>query len=120
FWTVGEYYANTSAFNWHTRIGKFNFAPGGISPTPTPTATPASCSWAAGPSLPNPPGVLVRAVGVYFPADGNFYSVGGRNADTAGSDFQHVLRYSPATNSWTLMGVTLPDNSMNNMACGVL
>ena len=25
FWTVGEYYANTSAFNWHTRIGKFNF-----------------------------------------------------------------------------------------------
>ena len=25
FWTVGEYYANTSAFNWHTRIGSFNF-----------------------------------------------------------------------------------------------
>ena len=25
FWTVGEYYANTSSFNWHTRVGKFNF-----------------------------------------------------------------------------------------------
>ena len=35
FWTVGEYYANTSAFNWHTRIGKFAFQGGGASPTPT-------------------------------------------------------------------------------------
>ena len=38
---------------------------------------------------------------------------------TAGSDFQHVLRYTPSTNSWSQMGVTLPDNQMNNMACGV-
>src|SRR5947207_5035582 len=65
------------------------------------------------------PTVLVRAVGVYFP-DGNFYTIGGRTADTAGSDFQHVLKYSPGTNTWTQMGVTLPDNTMNNMACGVL
>jgi hypothetical protein len=35
FWTVGEYYANNSAFNWHTRIGKFQFSAG-----PTPRATP--------------------------------------------------------------------------------
>ena len=73
--------------------------------------------WSAGPDMPTP---LVRAVGVYFQADGNFYTVGGRTADTAGSDFQHVLRYSPASNTWTQMGVTLPDNQMNNMACGVL
>ncbi len=73
--------------------------------------------WSAGPNLPT---VLVRAVGVWFPADGNFYSMGGRTADTAGSDFQHVLRYSPTSNSWTQMAVTLPDNQMNNMACGVL
>src|SRR5436853_6067336 len=46
--------------------------------------------------------------------------MGGRTADAAGSDFQHVLRYSPASNTWTQMGVTLPDNQMNNMACGVL
>ena len=69
------------------------------------------------PDLPTP---LVRAAGVYFQADGNFYTMGGRTADTAGSDFQHVLRYSPTSNSWTQMGVTLPDNQMNNMACGVL
>src|ERR1043166_652522 len=77
----------------------------------------APSGWSAGPNLPT---VLVRAVGVWFPADGNFYTMGGRTADTAGSDFQHVLRYSPGTNSWTQMGVTLPDNTMNNMACGVL
>src|SRR5438552_2449557 len=46
--------------------------------------------------------------------------MGGRTSDTAGSDFQHVLRYTPSTNSWTQRGVTLPDNQMNNMACGVL
>src|SRR5206468_7446638 len=88
-----------------------------VAGTVTPTATPTcAAGWSAGPNLPT---VLVRAVGVYFP-DGNFYTMGGRTADTAGSDFQHVLRYSPGTNSWTQMGVTLPDNFMNNMACGVL
>src|SRR5438552_14531453 len=54
FWHVNEYYATTSSFNWHTRIGKFNFAGGGASPTPTPTATPTSCSWAAAAPLPTP------------------------------------------------------------------
>ena len=77
----------------------------------------APSGWSAGPDLPTP---LVRAAGVYFQADGNFYTMGGRTADTAGSDFQHVLRYSPTSNSWTQMGVTLPDNQMNDMACGVL
>jgi len=86
-------------------------------PTATPTGTPAGCSWSTGPDMPT---VLVRAVGVYFPTDGNFYSMGGRTSDTAGSDFQHVLRYTPSTNTWTQMGVMLPDNQMNNMACGVL
>src|ERR1051326_7834828 len=85
-------------------------------PTSTPTGTPAMCSWSAGPNMPT---VLIRAVGVYFP-DGNFYTMGGRTSDTAGSDFQHVLKYSPSSNTWTQMGVTLPDNQMNNMACGVL
>src|SRR5438874_6937982 len=87
-------------------------------PSATPTATPTcTANWSAGPNLPT---VLVRAVGVYFPADGNFYTMGGRTSDVAGSDFQHVLRYSPGSNTWTQMGVTLPDNTMNNMACGVL
>jgi hypothetical protein len=111
FWHINQY---ASGGDWHTRIGKFNFGGGG--PTPTPTPTPA-CGWTAGPDMPTP---LVRAVGVYFPADGNFYTIGGRTSDTAGSDFQHVLRYSPTSNTWTQMGVTLPDNQVNNMACGIL
>jgi len=73
--------------------------------------------WQAGPDMPVP---LFRAVGVYFQADGNFYTMGGRTSDTAASDFQHVLQYNPTSNAWTQMGVTLPDNQMNNMACGVL
>jgi len=73
--------------------------------------------WSAGPSMPT---VLVRAVGVWFQAAGNFYTMGGRTSDSAGSDFQHVLRYSPGGNFWIQNGVTLPDNQMNNMACGVL
>jgi N-acetylneuraminic acid mutarotase len=62
--------------------------------------------------------VLVRAVGVFFPANGNFYTVGGRTADATGSDFQHVLQFSAG--SWTQKASTLPDNQVNNMACGVL
>ena len=78
------------------------------------TCTPG---WSAGPDMPT---VLIRAVGVFFPADGNFYTMGGRTADVAGADFQHVLQYNPVSNSWTQKGVTLPDPQMNNMACGVL
>jgi hypothetical protein len=74
-------------------------------------------SWSAGPDLPT---VLIRAVGVYFQADGNFYTVGGRTSDLAGSDFQHVLKYDTTSNTWSQMPSTLPDNQMNNMACGVL
>jgi len=77
----------------------------------------AQQNWSAGPDMPT---VLVRAVGVYFQPDGNFYTVGGRTADTPGSDFQHLLQYSPTSNSWTQKPSTLPDNQMNNMACGVL
>jgi plastocyanin len=89
----------------------------GMTGTVNVTGGCAPSGWSPGPDLPTP---LVRAVGVYFQADGNFYTMGGRTADTAGSDFQHVLRYSPTSNSWTQRGVTLPDNQMNNMACGVL
>jgi N-acetylneuraminic acid mutarotase len=77
----------------------------------------AQSGWSAGPDMLT---VLVRAVGVFFQPDGNFYTVGGRTSDAAGSDFQHVLQYSPSSNSWTPKASTLPDNQMNNMACGVL
>ena len=102
FWHINQY---AQSGIWHTRIGKFNFVGGGGSPTPTPTATPTAtpsgCTWSAGPDMPT---VLVRAVGVYFPTNGNFYTMGGRTADTAGSDFQHALQYTPGTNSWTAEG----------------
>src|SRR5262249_4650751 len=123
FWHVNEYLSVNGA-NWRQRIGKFNFEGGG-SPTPTPTAspsvsptptsTPSSCIWSAGPDMPTP---LVRAVGVYFSANGNFYTMGGRTSDTAGSDFQHALQFTPGSNSWTQRPSTFPDTSMNNMACG--
>src|SRR5262245_45984019 len=81
------------------------------------TGSCAQSGWSAGPDMPT---VLVRAVGVHFQADGNFYTVGGRTSDNPGSDFQHVLQYNPTSNAWTQMASTLPDNQMNNMACGVL
>jgi plastocyanin/N-acetylneuraminic acid mutarotase len=73
--------------------------------------------WSAGQDMPT---ALVRAVGVHFQPDGNFYTVGGRVGDNPGDDFQHVLQYNPTSNTWTQMASTLPDNQMNNMACGVL
>jgi hypothetical protein len=83
-------------------------------PTPTATATPKCApGWSAGPDMPT---VLVRALA--FSSDGNLHH-GRMPADTAGL-ILHVLRYTPSTNSWSQMGVTLPDNQMNNMACGVL
>ena len=46
--------------------------------------------------------------------------MGGRAADTAGSEFTHPFEYDPGTNSWTTKAATYPDNHVNNMACGVL
>src|SRR5437899_2710282 len=113
FWHVNEYLATTGT-SWHTRIGKFNFV-GGASPTPT--ATPAMCTWGAGAAMPS---VGVREVGVYFPANGKFYAMGGRSSDLAGNEFTHPFEYTPASNSWVTKAATYPDNLVNNMACGVL
>ena len=122
FWHVGEYYANNSSFNWHTRVGKFNFVGGGggtPTPTPTPSAsptpTPGSCSWAAGADLPGPG---VRFAGVFFPANGKFYAMGGRDATDV--EFTNPFEYDPVTNTWTTKSATYPDAFTNNMACSVL
>ena len=74
-------------------------------------------AWAAGPDLPS---VGVRLAGVYFPANGKFYAMGGRSSDTAGNEFTHPFEYDPNSNSWTTKAATYPDNLVNNMACGVL
>ena len=122
FWHVNQY---AQSGDWHTRVGKFNFVGGGGTPTPTPTGTPSAtptptpggCSWTAGADLPS---VGTRFVGVFFPANGKFYAMGGRSSDTAGSDFTHPFEYDPVTNTWTTKSATYPDNQVNNMACGVL
>ena len=88
--------------------------PGG--PTATPTCVAGTGSWAAGPDLPFP---LVRSVGVYFP-DGNFYSMGGRQSDAAGSDQLNPLEYNTSTNTWSVKSATYNDAQVNNQACGVL
>jgi len=63
---------------------------------------------------------VVRAVGNYFSVNGNFYVMGGRSSDVAGSDFTHPFEFSPNTNTWVTKAATYPDNQVNNMACGVL
>src|SRR6266478_4236440 len=62
----------------------------------------------------------VRSVGVYFPANGKFYAMGGRSSDSAGSDFTNPFEYDTTANTWTTKAATYTDNSVNNMACGVL
>jgi N-acetylneuraminic acid mutarotase len=96
---------------------------GGGSPTPPATATPSaspSCApaWTAGAVFPAVG--VVRAPGNYFPANGRFYSIGGRSADAAGADFANPFEYNPGTNTWTQKPSTIPDNKVNNMACGVM
>jgi len=91
-----------------------------VSPTATPSGTPPCApGWSAGGAFPS---VQVRSVGVYFYGGlgPRFYAMGGRSADTAGSDFTHPFEYTPFTNTWVTKTATYPDNQVNNMACGVL
>jgi N-acetylneuraminic acid mutarotase len=108
FWHINQY---AQSGDWHTRIGKFNFQGG----TPTPTPTPAACSWSAGPDMPSPD---TRSVGVFFPANGKFYVMGGRDVNNV--ELPNPFEYDPVANTWTTKSATYPDGFTNNMACGVL
>jgi N-acetylneuraminic acid mutarotase len=108
FWHINQY---AQSGDWHTRIGKFNFVGG----TPTPTPTPAACNWSAGPDLPS---AGTRLVGVFFPANGKFYAMGGRDINNV--EFTNPFEYDPGSNSWTTKSASYPDAFTNNMACGVL
>src|ERR1700736_4670544 len=57
-------------------------------------------TWSGGPVMPT---ALIRPVGVSFPPDGTFYTVGARTSDVPPSDFQRLLSYSPTSNPWTQM-----------------
>ena len=76
-----------------------------------------AASWSNVPDLPTE---LVRATGVYFPANGCFYAMGGRMSDTVGADMTTPYEYNPRTNTWIFKTAPFPDNQVNNMACGVL
>ncbi len=94
--------------------------PGGrIAPPQKVNPTGGTCipGWSAGPDMPS---AGIRMVGVYFPANGKFYAMGGRASDSVGSDFTNPFEYDPLSNSWTIKSATYPDNQVNNMACGVL
>jgi hypothetical protein len=78
---------------------------------------PSPDTWTAGAMLPTP---LVRAVGVFFPANGKFYAMGGRSADGTGNDLLHPLEYDPSMNTWTTKAAMFSSNYVNNMACGQL
>jgi Kelch motif protein len=77
----------------------------------------AQPDWSAGPDLPSPD---VRSVGVFFPANGKFYAMGGRAFDGGGGEFINPFEYDPVANSWMTKSAAYPDNQVNNMACGVL
>ncbi|HJT79993.1 MAG TPA: hypothetical protein VJ719_02255 [Chthoniobacterales bacterium] len=76
-----------------------------------------SATWSNGPDLPT---YLIRATGVYFPANGRFYAMGGRTSDAFGSEVTTPYEFNPKTNSWKFMTAPLPDNQVCNMSCGVL
>ena len=75
------------------------------------------CSWSAGPDLPSPG---VRFVGVFFPANGKFYVMGGRAFDGGGGEFINPFEYDPVSNSWTTKSAAYADNQVSNMGCAVL
>jgi N-acetylneuraminic acid mutarotase len=76
-----------------------------------------AASWSSGPDLPTE---LIRATGIYFPANGRFYAMGGRTSDAFGSEMTTPYEYNPKTNAWAFKTAPLPDNQVCNMACGVL
>jgi Kelch motif len=77
-----------------------------------------TANWSSSP--PELPTELVRATGVYFPANGRFYVMGGRTSDAFGSEMTTPYEYNPKTNAWAFKTAPLPDNQVCNMACGVL
>jgi hypothetical protein len=66
------------------------------------------------------PAPIIRAWGQFFPGNGNFYALGGRQTDTAGSDYLNPREYNPATNTWTVKASVFPNNQVNNMVGGIL
>jgi hypothetical protein len=73
--------------------------------------------WSSAPDLPLE---LARPVGVYFPANGNFYAMGGRMSENHGDDMTTPYEFNVKTNKWAYKTAPFPDNQVSSMACGVL
>jgi hypothetical protein len=62
-----------------------------------------------------------RSVGVFFPANGKFYVMGGRDVNNL--ELPNPFEFDPVTATWTTKSAMYPDGAnlfTNNMACGVL
>src|SRR5207247_7984700 len=57
---------------------------------------PEPCSWSVGPNLPS---MGTRFVGVFFPANGKFYAMGGRSSDAQGREVTHPVELHPVRNT---------------------
>jgi hypothetical protein len=74
-------------------------------------------AWVLKTPVPTP---SVRAWGVHFPGNGNFYAMGGRQTDTAGSDYVNPREFNPTTNTWAVKAAAYPNLQVCNMVGGVL
>jgi hypothetical protein len=83
---------------------------------PAGTCSPPG-AWATRTDFPD---FTVRTWGAFFPANGKFYLMGGRDSDTAGTDFLQPSEYDPVLDTWTTKSATFPDANVNNMVGGVL
>ena len=63
---------------------------------------------------------MTRAWGVFFPGNGNFYAMGGRQTDVAGSDYVNPREFNPTTNAWAVKAAAYPNLQVCNMVGGVL
>ncbi|MGA7729814.1 MAG: S-layer homology domain-containing protein [Chloroflexia bacterium] len=65
-------------------------------------------------------GNIVRGLGIWYPPNGKFYVLGGRNNDTSGSDYRQPHEYDPVANTWITKTAVFTDGQVNNMAGGVM
>jgi N-acetylneuraminic acid mutarotase len=62
---------------------------------------------------------VVRAWGIFYPGNGNFYTMGGR-ADDTNTEILNPREYNPTTNLWATKAAAYPTNLVNNMVGGLL
>lgn len=81
-------------------------------------AAPQSGTWTSETAFPL--AGVVRAWGVFFPANGKFYVLGGRQSDVTGAEILHPREYFPLGQTWAAKVTAFPDNQVANLVGGVL